>query len=83
MRFVTSLRERVRRLVAGAEEGAAPVAAAPVVPVREVFLRFWPLARPYRRWLPLILFLVALGPAIEAATIWMYKVLVDEVLVPR
>ena len=33
--------------------------------------------------MPLILFLVALGPAIEAATIWMYKVLVDEVLVPR
>jgi ATP-binding cassette, subfamily B, bacterial len=54
-----------------------------VVPVREVFRRFWPYARPYRRWLPLILVLVALGPAIEAATIWMYKVLVDEVLVPR
>ena len=30
-----------------------------------------------------ILVLLALGPAIEAAKIWMYKVLVDEVLVPR
>jgi subfamily B ATP-binding cassette protein MsbA len=59
------------------------VAAAPAVPVREVFRRFWPYARPYRRWLPVILVLVALGPAIEAATIWMYKILVDEVLVPR
>jgi ABC-type bacteriocin/lantibiotic exporter with double-glycine peptidase domain len=33
--------------------------------------------------LPLVLFFVALVPAIEAATIWMYKVLVDEVLVPQ
>src|SRR3712207_5936101 len=84
------MRHRIRRLLVGIrgllvglEEGEAFVAAAPVVPAREVFRRFWPYARPYRRWLPLILVLVAMGPAIEAATIWMYKVLVDEVLVPR
>src|SRR5918999_4655668 len=73
----------VRSLLMGIEESEGFVAAAPAVPVREIFRRFWPYARPYRRWLPLILVLVALGPAIEAATIWMYKVLVDEVLVPR
>src|SRR5918997_488809 len=73
----------VRGLLMGIEESKGLVAAAPAIPVREIFRRFWPYARPYRRWLPLILFLVALGPAIEAATIWMYKVLVDEVLVPR
>jgi ATP-binding cassette subfamily B protein len=73
----------VRNLLKGIEESEGFVAAAPAVPVREVFRRFWPYARPYRRWLPLILLFVALGPAIEAATIWMYKVLVDEVLVPR
>src|SRR3712207_7098196 len=73
----------VRNLLKGIEEREGSVAAAPAVPVREVFRRFWPYARPYRRWLPLILFLVALGPAIEAATIWMYKVLVDGVLVPQ
>jgi subfamily B ATP-binding cassette protein MsbA len=72
-----------RGMLRGIEEGEGFVAAAPAVPVREVFRRFWPYARPYRRWLPVILLLVALGPAIEAATIWMYKVLVDEVLVPR
>ena len=83
MKFVNGLREGLRRLVAGAGEGEDVVAAAPVVPVGEVFRRFWPHARPYRRWLPLILFFVALGPAIEAATIWMYKVLVDGVLVPQ
>jgi ATP-binding cassette subfamily B protein len=73
----------VRNLLTGIEGGQGLVAAAPAVPVREVFRRFWPYARPYRRWLPVILVLAALGPAIEAATIWMYKVLVDEVLVPR
>ena len=73
----------VRGLLMGIEESEGFVAAAPAVPVRETFRRFWPYARPYRRWLPVILLLVALGPAIEAATIWMYKVLVDEVLVPQ
>jgi ATP-binding cassette, subfamily B, bacterial len=73
----------VRNLLKGIEESEGFVAAAPAVPVLEIFRRFWPYARPYRRWLPAILVLAALGPAIDAATIWMYKVLVDEVLVPR
>lgn len=69
----------------GQEEEAQEqlVAAAPAVPVREIFRRFWPYARPYRRWLPLLVLLVALGPATQTATIWMYKVLVDEVLIPQ
>src|SRR5918999_1711742 len=73
----------VRGLMMGIKESKRVVAGAPAYPVREIFCRFWPYARPYRRWLPVILVLVALGPAIEAATIWMYKVLVDDVLVPR
>ncbi|MDQ3318120.1 MAG: ABC transporter ATP-binding protein, partial [Actinomycetota bacterium] len=71
MKLAKRLREGFRRLVAGATEGESVVAAAPVVPVGEVFRRFWPHARPYRRLLPLVLFFVALVPAIEAATIWM------------
>jgi ATP-binding cassette subfamily B protein len=77
------LSEKVRRLLASVEEDGGFVAAAPALSGREIFRRFWPYARPYRRWLPLILLFVALGPAIEAATIWMYKILVDEVLVPQ
>ncbi len=58
------------------------VAPAPPVPLREIFRRFWPYARPFRRWLPVVLLLVALVPAIETAEIWLFKVLVDDVLVP-
>jgi len=65
------------------EDQEEVVAAAPSIAVREIFRRFWPYARPYRRWLPLLVLLVALGSATGAATIWMYKVLVDEVLVPQ
>ncbi|QYJ16412.1 putative ABC transporter ATP-binding protein [Rubrobacter xylanophilus DSM 9941] len=81
-----TFRERLRRgmgwLAGGVEESGGPVAAAPAVPLREILRRFWPHARPCRRWLIPLLLLAALGPAVETATIWMYKVLVDEVLVP-
>ncbi len=80
---VARLRRAVRFLLPEMEEGDGFVAAAPVMELREIFRRFWPYARPYRRWLPLILLFAALGAALQAATIWMYKILVDEVLVPR
>ncbi len=53
------------------------------MPVREIFRRFWPYARPYRRWLALGLLLIALVPLIDTAMIWMFKVVVDQVLVPQ
>ena len=58
------------------------VAHAPALPVREVLRRFWPDARPYRRWLPLGLLLIAAGVAIETVEIYLFKLVVDEVLVP-
>src|SRR5215203_15026 len=80
---VAKLRRGIRLLLSVAEEEGGFVAAAPVMEIREIFRRFWPYALPYRRWLPLIVLFAALGSAIEAGTIWIYKVLVDEVLVPR
>ncbi len=65
------------------ESGSGVVAAAPPVPVREIFRRFWPYARPYRKWLAFSLIFIILGPAIDTAMIWMFKIVVDEVLVPR
>ena len=61
---VARLRRRVRLLLPKMEEGDGFVAAAPVVELREIFRRFWPYARPYRRWLPLILFFAVLGSAV-------------------
>ncbi len=77
------LRRTVKRLLMGSVGDESLVAAAPPVPVREIFKRFWPYTRPYRRWLWLSLAFVALASALDTVTIWMFKVLVDEVLVPR
>ena len=62
---------------------ASDVATAPGLSLGEVFRRFWPYARPYRRGLWLSLLFVAASPAIDAATVWIYKRLVDEVIVPQ
>jgi ATP-binding cassette, subfamily B, bacterial len=74
---------RLRRLLAPPAEGEGLVAAAPAVAVRDVFRRFWPYARPYRRLLYLTLVFVVLTPLVEAALVWMFKLVVDHVLVPR
>ena len=50
--------------------------------MRSILRRFWPFARPYRkRWL-VGLALAAALPAIEAVEIWLFKSVVDDVLVP-
>ncbi|OAH12740.1 lipid A export ATP-binding/permease protein MsbA [Streptomyces jeddahensis] len=59
------------------------VAAAPPVRPREVFRRFWPYTRGGRRWLLPILGFSMVGPLIDAAEIWLFKIVVDDVLVPR
>jgi ABC-type multidrug transport system fused ATPase/permease subunit len=56
---------------------------APVVPLKRIFGTFWPHARPFRRWLAADLVLILLVPGFEAAQIWMFKLLIDDVLVPR
>jgi ABC-type multidrug transport system fused ATPase/permease subunit len=83
MKVMAGIRGRIQALfsVTGGDGGV--VAAAPPVPPREVIRRFWPYARPYRRWLWLTAVFIVLMPAIETATIWLFKVVVDEVLVPR
>ncbi|HEY7350831.1 MAG TPA: ABC transporter ATP-binding protein [Ktedonobacterales bacterium] len=71
------------RAAAKAVADQSPVAPAPALSVWQIFRRFWPYTRGYRRWfLPILLFVI-LAPAIETVTIWMYKLLVDEVLLPR
>ncbi|MFD5466741.1 ABC transporter ATP-binding protein [Kitasatospora sp. NPDC127059] len=59
------------------------VAPAPPVSLRRTFRRFWPYTRAGRRWLALLVVLVLLGPVVDAAMVWLFKVVVDDVLVPR
>ncbi|MEU6128072.1 ABC transporter ATP-binding protein [Saccharopolyspora sp. NPDC047091] len=56
---------------------------APSIGVREVFRRFWPDARPFRWYMVLSLGLVLVSPLLDAAAIWLFKVLIDDVLTPR
>jgi ATP-binding cassette subfamily B protein len=48
-----------------------------------IFRRFWPVLRPYRGRLLISLLLVVTVPFLETAQIYMFKLLIDEVLAPR
>jgi len=63
--------------------GPDTIQSAPPLSLREIFKRFWPYARPYRWFIWLTLPFIILAPAIETARIWLFKVVVDRVLVPR
>ena len=76
------LADRARALLApGSEEGGV-VAHAPPVPIREIFRRFWPDARPFRGWIAFGVLLLVLVPAVATAEIWMFKIVIDDVIVP-
>jgi ATP-binding cassette subfamily B protein len=79
---MTRIRHRLARLVHPGEGYGEVVAHAPQLRLRDAIRRFWPDARPYRRWLPVLLVLIALGALIETAEIWAFKLVVDNVLVP-
>jgi len=82
---------RLSRLLSGraglrsalSHEDDSPVRHARGVPIREIVRRFWPFARPYRFWLCVSFVFTLLVPAIAAAQIWMFKLVIDEVLVPK
>jgi subfamily B ATP-binding cassette protein MsbA len=80
---MSRLRTRLRRLLVPAAPADAIVAAAPALTVRVIFSSFWPLTRPYRRIMVVSALLLVLLPALETAQIWLFKVVVDDVLVPR
>jgi ATP-binding cassette subfamily B protein len=77
------VRAFVRSLHPAPSAGDDLVAQAPVVAIREIFRRFWPYTRSLRRWLPVLIALTAVSPLIEGAELWVFKLLVDDVLVPK
>ena len=59
------------------------VELAPAVPLRAIFRRFWPQTRGFRGRMVLSLLLTGAVPAISTASIYLYKVLIDDVLTPQ
>ena len=80
---LTSPMRSLRSLLVPTADGPQLVGAAPVVAIRTLLRRFWPDARPYRGRLAIGLALAALVPAIETVEIYLFKLVVDDVLVPR
>ena len=77
------LRDRLHTLLRPAEHDSRIVQQAPAVAAAEIVRRFWPFARPYRRWILVGLALLAIVPAIDTVEIYLFKVVVDDVLVPQ
>jgi ATP-binding cassette, subfamily B, bacterial len=76
-------RRRLRRLGPAADTAAAElIEPSPTVPIRDVARRFWPYVRPHRTVLAAVLLLGVFQEAAEVAEIWLFLVLVDDVLVP-
>jgi ABC-type multidrug transport system fused ATPase/permease subunit len=56
---------------------------APHLTVRQIFRRFWPHTAGFRGRFALGLFLSALSPLAIAASLWLFKILIDDVLTPQ
>ncbi|MFZ2501840.1 MAG: ABC transporter ATP-binding protein [Nocardioides sp.] len=56
---------------------------APAATLREILVRFWPYCRPRRWQMLLALGFAAIEPAIATAEIWLFKLVVDDVLVAK
>ena len=56
---------------------------APQVRIRSIFARFWPDTRPFRGRMLLSLLLIPISPALTTASVYLFKVLVDDVLTPH
>jgi ATP-binding cassette subfamily B protein len=77
------LREPLQGLLRPADYHTRFVQQAPAVAALEITRRFWPYARPYARWIALGLVLLCLTPAIDTLEIYLFKLVVDDVLVPQ
>ena len=61
----------------------ASVQIAPALAIKTVFSRFWPMTKPFRTRLWVCLLFIGVGPAIDAANLWLFKILIDDILTPR
>ena len=61
----------------------ASEAAVPRLPLRRAARPFWPYLRPHRKRIAVVVAASVVAPALETATVYLFKVIVDRVLVPR
>jgi ATP-binding cassette subfamily B protein/subfamily B ATP-binding cassette protein MsbA len=59
------------------------VKASARVGVRAIFTRFWPDTRTFRGRFLIGLLLVGVAPVLSTAELWLFKILIDQVVVPR
>jgi len=78
-----SLRSRLHRFLRPSAHDTRIVEQAPAVAAAEIVRCFWPLTRPYRRWIAFGLLLLLIVPVIDTLEIYLFKLVVDDVLVPR
>jgi ATP-binding cassette subfamily B protein len=77
-----TLKRLIERLVRAPLGAASFIPAAPPVPISTIVRRFWPFLRPYRRWIAVGFIPLAIMPFIETVEIWLFQVVVDDVLAP-
>lgn len=59
------------------------IGKAPPVPVKEIFSRFWPYTKNYRKWIFVGLIFIALQPMALSGTVWLLQIFIDNVLDAR
>ena len=72
-----------RRLLGSQSMTGEPGIAVPDVGFRVIFRWFWPATRPYRGRMLISLLLVGVVTWLDIAHIWVFKLLIDDVLAPR
>jgi ABC-type multidrug transport system fused ATPase/permease subunit len=78
------LRRLVARLFPSPDGTSADlIAHAPPIAIRDIIRRFWPYTKGRRRWLIAAVLLSVAGPGVEAVQIWLFKIVIDDVLIAR
>lgn len=72
----------IRAFFAAGETIEAPIEAAPPVPLRRILSRFAVYLRPYVGRIVLSVLFIAAGPLMATVSISLFRVLIDDVLVP-
>jgi ABC-type multidrug transport system fused ATPase/permease subunit len=76
------IQRALERIVRAPNGGSSVIAAAPAVPITTIVRRFWPFLRPHRRWVVVGFVPLAILPVIETLEIWLFQMVVDDVLAP-